>query len=175
MCAPYFVNLNNASVKNAIILCSFTFTAKENRKTHLQLFVWGIRSSRETCRVQRCVWGWFSWLCARSPTASTFSAVRVVRAPPMAPGRGQQKRPVATTGVDITAAMPGLHMRTLRCGLCNHDQRWTAAFDRTLLTNEYLRVWRWIRLLMFYSKFKFSTVVKFTTSPDLCAHRTWKN
>jgi len=24
------------SVKNAIILCSFTFTAKENRKSHLQ-------------------------------------------------------------------------------------------------------------------------------------------
>jgi len=24
-------------VKNAIILCSFTFTAKENRKSHLQL------------------------------------------------------------------------------------------------------------------------------------------
>jgi len=29
--APYFVNLNN----NAIILCSFTFTAKENRKSSL--------------------------------------------------------------------------------------------------------------------------------------------
>jgi len=26
--------------------------------------------------VERCVWGWFSWLCTRSPTASTFSAVR---------------------------------------------------------------------------------------------------
>ena len=38
MCAPYFVNLNNStSVENAIILCSFTFTAKENRKSHLQL------------------------------------------------------------------------------------------------------------------------------------------
>jgi len=38
VCAPYFVNFNNNfSVKNAIILCSFTFTAKENRKSHLQL------------------------------------------------------------------------------------------------------------------------------------------
>jgi len=35
MCAPYFVNLNNnTSVKKAIILCSFTFTAKENRKSY---------------------------------------------------------------------------------------------------------------------------------------------
>jgi len=38
VCAPYFVNLsNNTSVKNAIILCSFTLTAEENRKSHLQL------------------------------------------------------------------------------------------------------------------------------------------
>jgi len=38
VCAPYFANLNNnTSVKNAIVFCSFTFTAKENRKSHLQL------------------------------------------------------------------------------------------------------------------------------------------
>ena len=34
--APYFINLNNNKTtlfsENAIILCSFTFTAKENRK-----------------------------------------------------------------------------------------------------------------------------------------------
>ena len=30
-------NHQHFSVKNAIILCSFTFTAKENRKSHLQL------------------------------------------------------------------------------------------------------------------------------------------
>ena len=40
VCVPYFVNLNNnTSVKNTIILCSFTFIAKENRRSHLQLFV----------------------------------------------------------------------------------------------------------------------------------------
>jgi len=66
-----------------IILCSFTFIAKENRKSYLQLFVWGIASSREICRVGWCVSGWFSWLCARSPTASTFSAVHVVRGRPL--------------------------------------------------------------------------------------------
>jgi len=40
VCTLYFVNLNNNkhfSVKNAIILCSFTLTAKENRKSYLQL------------------------------------------------------------------------------------------------------------------------------------------
>ena len=39
MCAPYFVNLQKQhfSVKNAIVLCSFTFTAKENRKRHIRL------------------------------------------------------------------------------------------------------------------------------------------
>ena len=59
------------------------FTEKENRKSHLQLFVWGIPSSRVICRVERCVWGWFSWLCTRSPTALTFSVVRVVRGRPL--------------------------------------------------------------------------------------------
>jgi len=48
------------------------FIAKENRKSNFQLFVWGIPRSREICWVERCVWGWFSWLCTRSPTASTF-------------------------------------------------------------------------------------------------------
>ena len=39
VCAPYFVNLQKQhfSVKNAIILSSFTFPAKENRKSHIQL------------------------------------------------------------------------------------------------------------------------------------------
>ena len=39
MCAPYFVNLQKQhfSVKNAIIFSSFTFPAKETRKSHLQL------------------------------------------------------------------------------------------------------------------------------------------
>ena len=39
MCAPYFLNLQKQhfSVKNAIILSSFTFPAKDNRKSHLQL------------------------------------------------------------------------------------------------------------------------------------------
>jgi len=50
--------------------------AKENRKSHLQLFVWGIPSSREICRVERCVWGWFSWLCTRFPAVSLFRVVR---------------------------------------------------------------------------------------------------
>ena len=38
MCAPYLVNLNNNTFQlKTLILCSFTFTAKENRKSHLQL------------------------------------------------------------------------------------------------------------------------------------------
>jgi len=59
------------------------FIAKENRKSHLQLFVWGIPSSHKICRVERCVWGWFSWVCTRSPTTSTFSAVRIVCGRPL--------------------------------------------------------------------------------------------
>jgi len=39
---------------------------------------------------------------ADAPTAVTH----VTRAPPTAPGHGQQKQPVATTGADITAAPP---------------------------------------------------------------------
>ena len=62
----------------------------------------------------------------RSPTS---------RAPPTASGHGQQKRPVATTGADITAAPTDC--TCVRCGPCNRDQRRTAAFNRTLLTNEY--------------------------------------
>jgi len=41
----------------------------------------------------------------------------------------------ATTGADITAALPSLHMYMLHCGPHNGHQRWTVAFDRTLLTN----------------------------------------
>ena len=36
VCAPYFVK-GHFLVNNAIILCSFTFTAKENRKSHPHL------------------------------------------------------------------------------------------------------------------------------------------
>jgi len=39
------------------------------------------------------------------------------------------------------------------------DQRWTAAFDRALLTNEYQRVRKRLRIGMFYSKLKFSNFV----------------
>jgi len=46
-----------------------------------------------------------------------------------------------------------------RCGPRNHDQRRTAAFNRTLLTNEYRRVRKRIRIRMFYSKFEFSNFI----------------
>jgi len=39
VCAPYFANLNNNTLRLKCynVLCSFTFTAKENGKSHLQL------------------------------------------------------------------------------------------------------------------------------------------
>jgi len=40
VCAPYFVNLNNNTFRLKTLpyySCSFTFIAKENRKSHLQL------------------------------------------------------------------------------------------------------------------------------------------
>jgi len=84
---------------------------------------------------------------------------RRTRAPPTAPGQGQQKCPVATTGSDITAAPPSLHIRTLRCSSHNRDQRRTAVLNRTLLTNEYGRVRKGIKIRIFYSMFEFSNFV----------------
>jgi len=86
------------------------------------------------------------------------SVTNVARAPPTAPGRGQQKRPVATPGAD---------MKQHRLAACvrygphphNRDQRRTAAFSRTLLTNEHRRVGKQTRIRMFYSKFEFSNFV----------------
>jgi len=80
-------------------------------KSHLQLFVWGIPSSREICRVERCVWGWFSWLYARSPTASTFSVVHVVRRRPLPGARSMD--PVVPnrfwkSSIDPSAAPPSV-------------------------------------------------------------------
>jgi len=41
------------------------------------------------------------------------------------------------------------------CSPRSHDKRWTVAFDRMLLTNEYRRVGKRIGVRMFYSKFEF--------------------
>jgi len=50
----------------------------------------------------------------------------------------------------------------LRCTSHKHDQRQTAPFDRTPLTNEYWRVGKRIRILMFNSKFEFPNFVQHT-------------
>ena len=83
MCAPYFVNLNNTFQLKRYYSLFIYVHSKREQKSHLQLFVWGISSSCEICRVQRCDWGWFSGLCTMSSTASTFSAVRVVCGRPL--------------------------------------------------------------------------------------------
>jgi len=87
------------------------------------------------------------------PTA----VAHVAHTSPKAPGHGQQKCPVTTTGADITAALPDCIC--VHCGPRNHDQRRTAAFNRMLLTNEYQRVGKRIQIRMFYSKFEFSNFV----------------
>ena len=89
VCAPYFVNLNNNLFHlKRNFFGSFTFIAKENRKsspiiTFTVLPFWHC----EIYRVDPCVWGWFSWLYTRSPTASSFSAVCVVRGRPLPDAR----------------------------------------------------------------------------------------
>ena len=71
--------------------------------------------------------------CADVPMAVTHVALATHGSRPAKTARHNH-------GVDITAALPSLHMRTLRCGPCSHDLSRTAAFNRTLLTNEYRKV-----------------------------------
>jgi len=84
MCASYFVNLNNNTFQLKTLLFFVRLRSQQKRTEKvISSYFWGIPSSREICWVERCVWGWFSWLCTRSPTVSTFSAVHVVRGRPL--------------------------------------------------------------------------------------------
>jgi len=82
VCAPYFMNFNNNTFQLKTLLF-FVHSRSQQKRTkkvisNCQIYTvpfWHC----EICRVERCVWGWFSWLYTRSSTASTFSAVRVVR------------------------------------------------------------------------------------------------
>jgi len=63
---------------------------------------------------QRVAWS-HGFTFPHVPTCiSRMVVTHVACTPPTAPDRGQQKRPIATTGADTTVAPPSLHMRMLR-------------------------------------------------------------
>ena len=96
-----------------------------------------------------------------------------VCAPCTVPGYGQQKWPCRWHGSGfrlptilgrLTAGCYSsiadcLDFICLCCSPRKRDQRRTVAFERTLLSNEYHRVGKWIPIWMFNSKFKFLNFV----------------
>jgi len=88
VCAPYFINLNNNTFKLKTILFLVPLHSQQKRTEKvISNYLFEVFRALVRSVEWSSVWGWFSWLCTRSPTASMFWTVRVVRGRPLTGAR----------------------------------------------------------------------------------------